>query len=289
MTNKKLEITFYNASPSGIKIIKDKLSPITVYVIPRDNLGIAKVIEDIYFPGIYYLINEDEEGKVSQMYIGQTRNGLARIETHNQQKDFWNTAILFLSNKKTFTLDMIASLELYAIKKAHEINRYKIENVNVPKYEIDNDDIYVVEEFYKEIEFVMASQGYRLYPIIKSSVVEKKNEEFIFYINNKEAYPSKMIYIDGECILQTGCIILSEKKSFSKYGKGYKTIRDQYLNDEYIKLDSKGRQILIKEIPLTNPSLASTIILGRLSNGNTDWVTSDGKKFIEVIKSNDNK
>ena len=44
---------------------------------------------------------------------------------------------MFLAESKTFTLDMISGLEKFAIMKAQESKRYKVENSVVPKYEID--------------------------------------------------------------------------------------------------------------------------------------------------------
>ena len=47
---------------------------------------------------------------------------------------------MFLADSKTFSLDMISGLEEYAIIKAHESNRDKVENSVKPKYEIDEYD-----------------------------------------------------------------------------------------------------------------------------------------------------
>ena len=136
-TSKKLETIYYNGQPDGIRSIRRHLSTITTYVIPRPLLSEAKKISGITRPGIYYLINENDENKIAQIYIGQTRNGVTRLDDHNRSKDFWNKAIMFLADNKTFSLDMISGLEEYAIIKAHESKRYKVENSVSPKYEID--------------------------------------------------------------------------------------------------------------------------------------------------------
>lgn len=57
---------------------------------------------------------------------------------------------------------MISGLEEYAIMKAHESNRYKVENSVKPKYEIDEYDLPSIEEVYEEIQFIMATQGYKM-------------------------------------------------------------------------------------------------------------------------------
>ena len=160
--SKKLETIYHNGQPDGIRSIRRSLSTMTTYVIPRPLLPEAKDITGINRHGIYYLINESEDNRIAQIYIGQTRNGILRLDDHNRSKDFWNKAIMFLAESKTFTLDMISGLEKYAIIKAQESKRYTVENSVVPKYEIDEYDLATVEEVYDEIQFIMATLGYKM-------------------------------------------------------------------------------------------------------------------------------
>lgn len=116
--SKKLEIIYHNGQPDGIRSIRRHLSTMTTYVIPRPLLSEAKKLTGINRPGIYYLISETDDNKIAQIYVGQTRNGVSRLDDHNRSKDFWNKAIMFLADNKTFSLDMISGLEAFAIGKA---------------------------------------------------------------------------------------------------------------------------------------------------------------------------
>ena len=116
--SKKLEIIYHNGQPDGIRSIRRYLSTMTTYVIPRPLLSEAKKLTGINRPGIYYLISETDDNKIAQIYVGQTRNGVSRLDDHNRSKDFWNKAIMFLADNKTFSLDMISGLEAFAIGKA---------------------------------------------------------------------------------------------------------------------------------------------------------------------------
>lgn len=93
--SKKVEIIYHNGQPDGIRSIRRHLSTITTYVIPRPLLADAKKIKGINRSGIYYLISENDENKIAQIYIGQTRLGVERLDDHNRTKSFWNKAILF--------------------------------------------------------------------------------------------------------------------------------------------------------------------------------------------------
>lgn len=53
-----------------------------------DLFGRGKTISGINRPGIYYLINENDDNKIAQIYVGQTRNGILRLDDHNRSKDF---------------------------------------------------------------------------------------------------------------------------------------------------------------------------------------------------------
>ncbi len=96
------------------------------------------------------------------MYIGQTQNGIARLDQHNAKKNFWNKAILFLADSEHFNLNILSGLEKFAIQKASDANRYDMDNKVIPQYKISEYDLPLIEEIYEEIEFIMGVLGYRM-------------------------------------------------------------------------------------------------------------------------------
>ena len=275
-TSKKLEMIYHNGQPDGIRSIRRHLSTMTTYVIPRPLLAEAKKITGINRPGIYYLINENDENKIAQIYIGQTRNGVVRLDDHNRSKDFWNKAIMFLADSKTFSLDMISGLEEYAIIKAHESNRYKVENSVKPKYEIDEYDLPSIEEVYEEIQFIMATQGYKL-----DNARASLNESSVFHTtrNGIKAYG---VY-DGDKfqVLEGSQIDISKIIPFNKL----QTQRDEALKNGDIVFEN-GIYILKKSMEFSSPSAASCFVLGGNTNGWLEWKNQDGKTLDEIYRKN---
>ena len=272
--SKKLETIYHNGQPDGIRSIRRNLSTMTVYVIPRPLLTEAKSISDINRPGIYYLINESDDNTIAQIYIGQTRNGIVRLDDHNRSKDFWNKAIMFLADSKTFTLDMISGLEKFAILKAQESKRYKIENTVVPKYEIDEYDMVSVEEIYDEIQFIMGTQGYKM-DDAKASL----NQADILHTtrNGIEAFG---VY-DGEKfeVLEGSQINIDKEVKLERYNKQ----RDELIkNGSISKVDDK--YILNVILDFNTPSGASDFVLGGSTNGWTEWKNKDGKTLDELFR-----
>ena len=243
--SKKLETIYHNGQPDGIRSIRRNLSTMTTYVIPRPLLSEATSISGITRPGIYYLINESDDNRIAQIYIGQTRNGINRLDDHNRSKDFWNKAIMFLAESKTFTLDMTSGLEKFAIMKAQESKRYKVENSVVPKYEIDEYDLVAVEEIYDEIQFIMATQGYKM-DDAKRSI----NEERILH-TTRNGIAARGMY-DGEKFeVLDGSEINMDKAA---HLQSYNRLRDELLSKQSI-VKTGEKYILNVTLDFKTPSL----------------------------------
>lgn len=273
-TSKKLETIYYNGQPDGIRSIRRHLSTITTYVIPRPLLSEAKKISAITRPGIYYLINENDENKIAQIYIGQTRNGIARLDDHNRSKDFWNKAIMFLADNKTFSLDMISGLEEYAILKAHESKRYKVENSVSPKYEIDEYDLPSIEEVYDEIQFIMATLGYKM-----DDAKQYNDNREIFHATRNGILAYGVYMGDKFQVLEGSQINLAKSATLEKYNKQRAELQ---ANGDIVM--QNGSNILKITLEFNTPSGASDFILGGSTNGWVEWKNTNGKTLDEIFR-----
>lgn len=272
--SKKLETIYHNGQPDGIRSIRRHLSTMTTYVIPRTLLYEAKKLSGINRPGIYYLISENDDNKIAQIYVGQTRNGVSRLDDHNRSKNFWNKAIMFLADNKTFSLDMISGLEAFAISKAHESNRYKVENAVNPKYEIDEYDLPLIEEVYEEIKFIMATQGYKM-----ENAKSTLNEANTLH-TTRNGITAFGVY-DGECfeVLEGSEIYLTKPVTIEKYNVQRKELLD---NGNIVYIDNK--YILKTTLTFNSPSGASDFVIGGSTNGWTEWKDKDGKTLDELYR-----
>jgi len=272
--SKKLEVIYYNGQPDGIRSIRRHLSTMTTYVIPRPLLSEAKKLSGINRPGIYYLISENEDNKIAQIYVGQTRNGVARLDDHNRSKDFWNKAIMFLADNKTFSLDMISGLEAYAIGKVYDSKRYKVENSVNPKYEIDEYDLPLIEEVYDEIQFIMATQGYKM-----DNSKATLNEANTLH-TTRNGVLAFGVY-DGERfeVLEGSEIDMSRKSLSVPMEKQRQTA---LANGNIVLADGKHK--LTVSMSFSSPSSAGQFVLGGSINGWTEWKNKDGKTLDEIFR-----
>ena len=272
-----VDTIYQNGQPDGNRMIRKALSTMTTYVIPRPLLSEAKDMQGINRRGIYYLINEGEDKNITQIYIGQTRNGVARLDDHNRKKEFWNKAIMFLADNKTFTLDMISWLEEYAIKKAQESNRYEVMNAVLPKIDIDEFDRVNVEKVYEEIQFIMAAQGYKM-----NSAKEMSQEGVDILETSRNGIVAFGVYKgDSFEVLEGSQIDMSRKVTHDKYNKQ----REELIKSHKVVIE-EGKYILKMTLKFKSPSGASDFVLGGSTNGWTEWKSKDGKTLDELYRRN---
>ena len=270
---KRLEVIFHNGEPEGIRIYMLHLSTIKAFVVPRIYLNEAKKLTDIDNPGVYFLIN-DETGSLSKIYIGQTRNGISRLDDHNSKKDFWNKAILFLADSEHFNLNILSGLEKYAIQKAIDANRYEMDNKAVPKYKISEYDLPLVEEIYEEIEFIMGVLGYRM----DDSAVQSSQAQFT---TSRRGIIAKGSYSGERFDVLPGSRIDMGKPA---HIVSYNVKRQEYLDDKTIVQNPDGKYYLTKVISFKSPSGAADFVLGGSTNGWVEWKDKDGKTLDELFR-----
>ena len=133
---------------------------------------------------------------------------------------------MFLADNKTFSLDMISSLEEYAIIKAHESKRYKVENSVSPKYEIDEYDLPSIEEVYDEIQFVMATLGYKM-----DDAKQSNDNREIFHTTRNGILAYGVYDGDKFQVLEGSQINLTKPTNLEKYNKQSGTpFKTEFLN-----------------------------------------------------------
>ena len=108
---KTIQIFLPDGSANGIKLAEITSAIEKAILIPRNNLQEATKRKETAQEGIYFLFGVDDEKAKPLVYIGQTKEGIKRIKNHDQNKDFWNYALLIISKTKSFTKTHIEFLE----------------------------------------------------------------------------------------------------------------------------------------------------------------------------------
>ena len=267
---------YLDGDPCGIRRCRIEGSVIEAIIIPNDKLPDAKSLaKELPSRGIYYLVEDKEGVNLPKIYAGQTTNGIGRLYDHKSNKSYWTQAIMFMAKDEHFQVDIIGALESLAIDGIWKSERYDSDNKVGPKCSINIYQKSVVEKYFEEIKFLMATFGW---PVDKKASCPQcewrtSRNGVVAYGNycgagGFEVLPGSQIAIDKPVTLQS-----------------YNKLRSNLLAEGHIVKDAKGHYILKKVVHLKTPSGASDFALGGSTNGWDEWKNAKGEK-LDVIRKN---
>jgi len=184
------------------------------------------------------------------------------------------------------TKTQIKYLESRLVQLAIEAKTAEIENGNSPSLPtLHEADISDMEYFLDQLKLILPVMGFRflISSIVKQSE-NKSNEEsqkkFLLKINSSKINANMYISNQGFIVTKGS----QAKKVLSKSCTiTYRKLRQKLLETEILK-DNGNFYEFVEDTIFTSPSAASNMILGRNSNGYTEWVTEKGipLKNLEV-------
>jgi len=280
MVNKgrTIQIFLPFGSPRGIKIAEITNRTVQAIYIPRNELNKAGERSEAEGVGVYYLFGQNEEDSKPEVYVGETENCLVRLKKHNRTKDFWDTAIVFVTNnaQNQFTKTDIKFLERLSYDKAKTISRFKL-NQTVPQASFVPEwrqvDLY---DIFETMKILLSTLGYPVFDEIRKSA--ESDTENIFY------YEGKGIKAKGE-YNEDGFVVF---KGSEMYGQTTKSIhnyllskREALINDLVVKQNGE-HYTFTEDHQFTSPSQAAAVVLGGNANGWNEWRDKEGKTLDEV-------
>ncbi len=272
---KTITTHFLEGTPKGIQSVQISNKTIMGFVIPRAEIKKMHGLDELAgSPCLYLLLGENKQGE-PQAYIGQTDDFLSRVIDHNQKKDFWNKALVFIS-QTTLNKAEILYLEYLALQYAKENNHYDLkDNKQSPKepklqrYEKDT-----VNDFFNDVKFIAEFLNYSLFKPQES----KTHIEYFYTSRNSRA---KGYYDENGFTVLKGSII-AQKESPSFKNKNLVEKRRQLIARLVDKTEKHW--IFKTDYTFNSPSAAAGFCIGSSSNGWIEWKNAKGKTLDEIYR-----
>ena len=254
---------------------------------PRASVNKIKHRQEFENPGIYCLKGDPtDEAFDEKIYIGEAENIRSRLKQHlsDPNKDF-KELIFFVSKDELLTKTQIKYLESRLIQLAIEAKTAQIDNGNSPSLPtLHEADISDMEYFLEQIKLILPVMGFNF--LISSTVTQKDFAEADTKIEVRETYFIKTRSFDAIMTETDQGYIVAKgseaKKSLSNScTETYRNMRRKLLETK-IMIESGDKLIFAEDAIFSSPSAASNMILGRNSNGFTEWVNKDGLSFKEI-------
>lgn len=252
------------------------------YVIPRDRLEAALERDEIRTQGVYILIGEGLHNQ-PELYIGESEDVSNRLRSHNKNKDFWNTALIFFSKDGNLNKAHVKFLEELLIKEIYEAGRATLENGTQPqKTKLSEADEAEILIFAENIKLILASVGYTF---MKKASDYEKGKSDLYVCIGPNANASGRYTTEGLVVLAES-LARKEFVESVKDGDSIKTKQQELINSGVLESYNETQFKFTKDYIFASPSLASSMILARSSNGWTTWKrASDNKTLDQVFRS----
>lgn len=250
-------------------------SNIVAYKIPKNKLKDCKENIEIGYSGVYILFGE-KDGEICA-YIGESENVYKRLVQHLSDKDFWNECLVFIRNDNSFNKGNIRFLEDSLFKLAKEAKRYIIDTKNTTESPLTESEICEMEEVIDVMKIIASALGYKIFNKIKTE---------------KEITSDNLLYINSIGLKAVGAVTNDGFVVFkgSESSKEFKTASSQHLRNKWYELRNMNivnkNNVFTKDMLFLSPSTAAAMVLGRNSNGLTEWKDKNGKTLKEIMNEN---
>ena len=252
--------------------------------IPRKKIKESSDRPELENTGIYILFGKSDKSENKELaYIGEAEGIYKRLNQHLSAKDFWNEALVFVSKDENLNKAHIKYLESRLHEIAIKVNRYELENGNIPpRSTISESDQAEMEEFLDNIRLLVNALGYKVFDELRKVQTFEEEVKNTFYISAlRGANATGQMTNEGFVVLKDSEIATSYTNSFSK---NLIQLR-QKLIDENVIVQSDNTLVFTEDYLFSSPSAAAGVVMGRSANGLTEWKLKDGR-ILKTVESN---
>jgi len=273
MKSRLFQTYLLDGSLDGVKIIELSESSVKAFVVPRLKLADIKDRPELTHPALYVLVNADS----SNAYIGECENFYHRIRTHDQSKEFWDTAIAFVSTTNTLAKGDVKFLESLAVGRATKAKTIPVLNKVAParntihEFQVDR-----LEQILEDIGMILASLGFDLFAIASSTTDQ------IWYCRTKKT-TAQAVFRNGKFILLAGSVIdIGHAPSWARnFPEDFVKRQHQLESAERVDHDAVRLKF---DLQFRSPNQAASFATGRSNNAWITWKDADGRTMDEVMR-----
>ncbi|MBS7455714.1 GIY-YIG nuclease family protein [Coralloluteibacterium stylophorae] len=274
-----IQIFLPSGDPQGIRVAEITTRIVRVVEVPRRLMGAFLAMPESDQVGVYFLFGEDEASGREQAYIGQTGLLRQRLSTHNTSKDFWSRAVVAVSLTQNLTNTHAIYLEWCSIQQAQEAGRYQLHNGTAggrphtpAPMEAD------CREIHDTLRTLLATLGYPIFEPLRKPPQSAAVQELRYYCRGPDTEGIAEYTTEGLVVLTGSTGRLETVASFPERSR---LMREDLLRQGVISI--RGTQIRFETDHLfRSPSAASTVLLGRPSNGWDHWKDAAGRSLDTV-------
>ena len=278
-----IQIYLPTGDPRGMRVAEIRTRIVRVIEVPRSQLAEFLQLPEAQQVGIYFLLGELSEAGLPRVYIGQSGSVGTRLVQHNQNKDFWNRALVVTSLTNSLTQTHALFLEWFAIAAATQAGRYSLENGNAgarphtpAPLEAD------CHEIFETAATLVATLGQPIFePLTGASqqVNGQPQAPELFYCKGPQANGVGEYTAEGFVVHKGSTARIGNVASIQ--GTSQERFRQQLVTDGVLAQHGDS-YVFTRDHLFASPSMAAIAVMGRSANGWLEWKTPQGQTLDAV-------
>lgn len=268
-----IKLFLVHGSPNGLRTAELSNWSGKAIAAPRNELSALLKREELSSPGFYFLTGVDPESGDKAIYIGEAEDVAKRLKIHSD-KDFWNSATVFVSKDENLTKSHIRYIEGKLISTALESSSSLVMNSASSGAKLPESDAAEMDIFFQKTLQLLPVLG--ITDFNKSVETPAKEEDILFCkikgltARGKRTSGGFTVYAGSQAVLEhRPSAIHAKKKREALVEKGLLKPENKYL-------------LFTKDIEFGSPSRAATIVRGGASNGLTAWKNTKGIPLRDI-------
>ena len=264
-----------SGDPEGPRVIEKSNWTGQGLVFPRSLFAEVRHREELKRTGVYILWGPGRSSQLPRVYVGEGDVLQPRLDNHAKGKDFWTHGAVFTSKDQSLNKAHVQYFEAKLVQLADEAKRCELDNGNVPQIPSLSDVDRADSELYLADILLCL-------PVVGVSFFEKPRESGRkaqdLFLNAKGVQARGFEEAGGFVVRADSHAVKTETPSIHPY---LSELRKALLNQGILKATGTTYQ-LVQDYIFSSPSTAAGVLLGKSSNGRTEWKDVKGRTLKKI-------
>ena len=264
-----------NGQPEGLRVIEKSNWTGQGLFFPRSLYSEIRRREELTHTGVYILWGPGESGQLARAYVGEGDSLLPRLDSHSKSKDFWTHGVAFTSKDQNLNKAHVQHLEARLVGLAAEAKRCELDNGNVPQLpSLSDADAADAELYLADMLLCLPVVGVNFFELPRAQ--EKIIQNLLLSGSGitAQGYENAAGFV-----VRSGS--QAAKKEAPSIHAYLSNLRNTLLTQGLLE-DTGTMYRMVQDYVFGSPSTAAGVLLGRSSNGRTEWKDGNGRSLKSI-------
>lgn len=245
---------------------------------PRTELDLLLEREELEKAGVYILSGSNPQTNAPHAYTGEAEVIRDRLKQH-RTKEFWVSAIVFVSKDENLTKAHIRYLESRLLAEASQVKRFTLDQNQAGGSRLPESDREDMEVFLQRIKQLLPVLGSDILAPI-AQVASRGAAGGVLFCRHKGSIAKGQRTASGFVVFKGSTAVLEERPSTESYS--YVVAQRKQLVADGALVKDGSFLLFTKDVEFSSPSGAAVVIHGGSANGLTAWKTEGGKTLKKL-------